>query len=255
MPAFTKFVLKYFFIFNLFIFIQFLAFAQTASIALTVEVSGVPSGDSNGLVVSLNKGSYEIAKKKGDSNIVGVITKNPSVTLRRGATPNVYDINTSGISLVKASNSAGKITKGDYVTSSEKVGIAIKSVDSEFVLGTAAEDFDSAEGLMRVEVDPHYVFFNASTGTNLLNVVRSSSQSMFLAPVDSLRYILAAVVAIASFLFGFSIFGRITGSGIQALSRNPLARSSIQLNIVVEFILNIGIIVFGIVISYFILTL
>jgi F0F1-type ATP synthase membrane subunit c/vacuolar-type H+-ATPase subunit K len=78
---------------------------------------------------------------------------------------------------------------------------------------------------------------------------------MFLAPIDSLRYILAVIVTIASFLFGFSIFGKITGSGIQALSRNPLARSSIQLNIIVEFILNIGIIVFGLIVSYFILTL
>lgn len=244
-----------FFLFLFFLFIPRISFSQTASIALTVEVSGVPAGDSTGYIVSLNKGIYELSKKKGDGNIVGVITKNPSITLRRSATPNVFDINTSGIALVKASNSLGKISKGDYVTSSDKLGIAVKSVDSEFVLGTAAEDFDSADGLVRVEVDPHYVFFNASTGSNLLNVVRSSSQSMFLAPVDSLRYILASIVAIASFLFGFSIFGKITGSGIQALSRNPLARSSIQLNIIVEVVLNIGIIVFGIVISYFILTL
>jgi len=245
-----------------FIFILFflstnlIACAQTNTISLTVEVLDVPQGaDANGLVVTVDKGVYKVSSKKADANLVGVITNNPSITLRKSVNPNVYDVNNSGVSLVRASNSAGKITKGDYVTSSDKLGIAIRSVDSEYVLGTALEDFDSADGLLRITVEPHYVLFNASTGTNLLNVVRNSSQSVFLAPVDSLRYLLAAIVAIASFLFGFSIFGKITGSGIQALARNPLARSSIQVNIIIEFILNIGIIVFGIVVSYFILTL
>jgi F0F1-type ATP synthase membrane subunit c/vacuolar-type H+-ATPase subunit K len=230
--------------------------AQTNAISITVEVSDVPQGsEPNGLIVTIDKGTYKLSSKKADPNLIGVITNNPSITLRKSTNPNVYDINNTGVTLVRASNSSGKITKGDYVTSSDKLGIAVRSVDSEYVLGTALEDFDSADGLMRITVEPHYVLFNVSTGTNLLNVVRSSSQSAFLAPVDSLRYLLAAIVAIASFLFGFSIFGKITGSGIQALARNPLARSSIQINIIIEFILNIGIIVFGIVVSYFILTL
>ena len=240
----------------LFLFILVPVYAQTNSISLTVEVSNVPTTtDPTGFLVTVEKGNYQLSSKKGDTNLVGVITKTPSITLRKSTNANVYDINTSGVSLVRASNTAGKITKGDYLTSSTNLGIATKSVDSEFVIGTAMEDFDSADGLVRVDIDPHYVLFNASTGSNLLNVVRSSSQSMFLAPIDSLRYILAVIVTIASFLFGFSIFGKITGSGIQALSRNPLARSSIQLNIIVEFILNIGIIVFGLIVSYFILTL
>jgi len=175
--------------------------------------------------------------------------------LRKSSNQNVFDINTSGNAIVKASNKNGKITKGDYVTSSEIPGVAVKSSNSEFVIGIASEDFDAEKGNLRVSVDPRFSMLGGSTGGNLLNVVRQSSQSFFLAPIDSLRYVLAAIVAIASFLFGFSIFGKITGSGIQALARNPLARSSIQLNIIVEFILNIGIIVFGIVVSYFILTL
>lgn len=230
-------------------------FSQTNSISLTVQVNGVVGTSPNGLIVSIDKGVYKVTEKKGDPNIVGVITNNPAITLRRSTSPNVYDVNNSGVAQVRASNSAGKISKGDYVTSSDTLGTAIKSSTSEYVLGVALEDFDSPSGLMRVEVEPRYILVNASTGTNLINVVRNSSQSLFLAPIDSLRYILAAIVAIASFIFGFSIFGKITGSGIQALARNPLARSSIQTNIVIEFGLNIAIIVFGIVVSYFILTI
>jgi F0F1-type ATP synthase membrane subunit c/vacuolar-type H+-ATPase subunit K len=248
-------------IFSFFIFLFFLisitniTFSQNNAISLTVVVEGDLPSDPNGSIVVLDKGVYKISNKKADSNQVGVITLNPAVTLRKSSNQNVFDVNTSGTTIIKASNKNGKITKGDYVSSSDLLGVAQKSTESEYVIGVAAEDFDSELGSLRVNIEPRYVLLNASTGSNLLNVIRQSSQSVFLAPVDSLRYILAAIVAIASFLFGFSIFGKITGSGIQALARNPLARSSIQINIIIEFILNIGIIVFGIIVSYFILTL
>lgn len=250
---------KFIFSFWIFVFILSLStnttFSQNNAISLTVVIEGELPSDPNGSIVVLDKGVYKISNKKADPNQVGVITLNPAVTLRKSSNQNVYDVNTSGTTVIKASNRNGKITKGDYVSSSDLLGVAQKSSESEYVIGVAAEDFDSELGVLRVNIEPRYVLLNASTGSNLLNVVRQSSQSVFLAPVDSLRYILAAIVAIASFLFGFSIFGKITGSGIQALARNPLARSSIQINIIIEFILNIGIIVFGIIISYFILTL
>lgn len=239
----------------LFFFVTKVAFLQTNTISLTVAIEGDLPSDPNGSIVVLDKGTYKISSKKADSNQIGVITLNPAITLRKSQNTNVFDVNTAGTTLVKASNKNGKITKGDSITSSDNLGVAVKSTQTEFILGVALEDFDSENGTLKIDVDPRYVLFGASTGGNLLNVVRQSSQSFFLAPVDSLRYILAALVVIASLLFGFSIFGKITGSGIQALARNPLARSSIQFNIVIEFILNIAIIVFGIVISYFILTL
>lgn len=239
----------------IFLFLFCMVHAQTNTISLTIEVVGDIPTEPNGSIVVLEKGTYKISSKAGDPNQVGVITLNPSITLRKSPNQNVFDVNTSGNSLVKASNKNGKITKGDYLTSSDLNGVAVKSTQSEFIIGIAQEDFDSEIGLMKITVEPRYVLLNTSGGSNLLNVIRQSSQSIFLAPIDSLRYILASIVVIASLLFGFSIFGKITGSGIQALARNPLARSSIQMNIIIEFILNIAIIVFGIVISYFILTL
>lgn len=247
--------IKYLSIVPIFFISYSLVFSQSNSIALTVQVEGVEGTSPNGTIIVLDKGVYKVSEKKADNNIVGVITNNPAITLRRSVSPNVYDLATQGVAQVRASNSGGRISKGDFITSSDIKGVAIKSASSEYVLGVALEDFDSPVGLVRVEVDPKFIIVNASTGTNLISVIRNSSQSMFLAPVDSLRYILAAIVAIASFVFGFSIFGKITGSGIQALARNPLARSSIQTNIVIEFGLNIAIIVFGIVVSYFILTI
>jgi F0F1-type ATP synthase membrane subunit c/vacuolar-type H+-ATPase subunit K len=229
----------------------------TNSIAKTVTINNIPDGreDVNGMIVVLDKGNYSISNTKADSNQVGVITFNPAITLRKSSDPNTYDVNVSGVAQVRASNSNGRIPKGSYVTSSNTPGVAVLSTESEFVIGIALEDFDTEQGLLRIEVDPRYNLLNASTGSNLINVIRNSSSSFFLAPVDSLRYFLASIVVIASFLFGFSIFGKITGSGIQALARNPLARRSIQINIIVEFVLNIAIIIFGLVVAYFILTI
>ena len=250
---------KYFLYTLIFLFIfsnlGYKALLQTNTISLTIEIEGDVPSDPNGSIVVLDKGTYKVSSKSADSNQVGVITLNPSVTLRKSVNQNVYDVNTSGVSLVKASNKNGKISKGDYLTSSDIPGVAVKSTQSEFIIGTASEDFDSETGVLKMTVEPRYILLNTAGGSNLLNVIRQSSQSVFLAPIDSLRYILASIVVIASLLFGFSIFGKITGSGIQALARNPLARSSIQTNIIIEFILNIGIIVFGIIIAYFILTL
>lgn len=245
-----------FFLISLILFENKVFGQLTNSIAKTVIINDITEGtDVNGLIVVLDQGIYKISTTKADPNQIGVITLNPSITLRRSQDPNSFDVNVSGVAQVKASNVNGRITKGNYVTSSTTYGTAILSTESEFVIGVALEDFDSESGLLRVEIDPRYNLINASTGSNLINVIRNSSSSFFLAPVDSLRYFLASVVAIASFLFGFSIFGKITGSGIQALSRNPLARKSIQINIIIEFILNIAIIIFGIVIAYLILTL
>ena len=119
-------------IFSFFIFLFFLisitniTFSQNNAISLTVVVEGDLPSDPNGSIVVLDKGVYKISNKKADSNQVGVITLNPAVTLRKSSNQNVFDVNTSGTTIIKASNKNGKITKGDYVSSSDLLGVAQK---------------------------------------------------------------------------------------------------------------------------------
>jgi hypothetical protein len=255
---------KNFFILFIFILVvtltRYTSFSQSSvigsSVSRTVELEGIPEGyDTNGAIVVLDNGKYRISEISADSRQVGVITRSPAITLRRSLNPNVFDVYDSGTAFVKASNTNGKISVGDYVTSSNQPGIAVKSSNPEFVLGVALEDFDSESGLLKIEINPTYVLPNANTGLNLLSLLRSSAQSISLTPLNSLRYILAAVIGAGSFVFGFIIFSKITGSGIQALGRNPLARRTIEINIAIEFILNIALIVFGLGIAYLILVL
>ncbi len=245
--------------FGLFFILFFLiggsVLAQNTNISLTLIVQNVPSGPVNGLIVVESGGSYTLSTTRSDLKTIGVITENPSITLRRSSNPQAYFVNSNGVSFVRASNSSGKISKGDGLTSSEIPGTAVKANPGEYTVGVSLEDFDSPEGLVRADIRPGYSQSSDSINRSLLSILRTGTQSLYLSPINSLRYVLAAIIGIASFLFGFSIFSKISGSGIQALGRNPLARKTIEFNIIIEFILNIAIIVFGLVIAYFILAL
>jgi len=250
----------YLIVFLLIIFLTPTAFTQGSvigsSVSMTVRVEDIPEGyDTNGAIVVLDNGKYRLSNIPADSRQVGVITKTPAITLRRSASADVYDVYDSGTSFVKASNSNGKISVGDYVTSSSDLGVAVRSTNPEFVIGVALEDFDTESGLLRIEINPTFILPTANTGLNLIALLRSSAQSISLTPLNSLRYILAAVIGAFSFIFGFTIFSKITGSGIQALGRNPLARRTIELNLAIEFVLNIALIIFGLAIAYLILVL
>ena len=225
------------------------------NISLTLIVEDVPSGPTNGLIVIQDGAQYKLSSVRADTRMIGIITDTPSFSGRKSTNSKAFYVNGSGTSVVRASNINGKITKGDYLTSSDIKGVAIRTIDPEFTIGVAQEDFDSADGLVRIDIKPSFFQGNSSVNRSLINVIRSGTQSFTLSPINSLRYVLAAIIGIASFLFGFSIFSKISGTGIQALGRNPLARKTIEFNIIIEFILNLGIIVFGLVISYFILTL
>ena len=238
-----------------FIFFGAVVSAQNTNISLTLIVQNVPSGPSNGLIVVESGGNYAVSSSRSDLKTIGVITDSPSITLRRSSNPQAYFVNNSGIGFVRASNKSGKITKGDGVTSSDIPGTAVKADPGEYTVGVALEDFDSEEGLLRIDIKPGYSQSSDSINRSLVSIIRSGTQSLYLSPINSLRYVLAAIIGIASFLFGFSIFSKISGSGIQALGRNPLARKTIEFNIIIEFILNIAIIVFGLIIAYFILAL
>jgi len=228
---------------------------QNTDISLSLIVQNVPSGPVSGLVVVESGGIYTLSSTRSDTKVVGVITETPSMTLRKSNNPQSYFVNNSGVGLVRASNKSGKISKGDGLATSDVIGTVVKASPGEYTLGVALEDFDTEQGLLKLDIRPGYIQSTDSVNRSLLSIVRSGTQSLYLSPINSLRYVLAAIIGIASFLFGFSIFSKISGSGIQALGRNPLARKSIEFNIIIEFILNIAIIVFGLVIAYFILAL
>ncbi len=71
-------------------------------------------------------------------------------------------------------------------------------------------------------------FVDKSINKNLFDTLKNSLTSPFMTPIESLRYLLAIAVVFASFVIGFTSFGKITGTSVEALGRNPLAGSTIR---------------------------
>ncbi|MCA9389954.1 hypothetical protein KC571_00970, partial [candidate division WWE3 bacterium] len=108
---------------------------------------------------------------------------------------------------------------------------------------------------MHVDIRANTVDPDPNVQVNLLEVLRSGLESPFLSPVASLRYLLAVLIVLASFVIGFASFSRISGNGVEALGRNPLAKRSIQATIVFNFILTAFIMFIGLGLAYLILIL
>jgi F0F1-type ATP synthase membrane subunit c/vacuolar-type H+-ATPase subunit K len=69
------------------------------------------------------------------------------------------------------------------------------------------------------------------------------------------RFIAAGLVVLLSFTFGFLTFSRSIAKSVEALGRNPLAKSTIQLSMVINIILLVVTGIIGIVASILIIRL
>lgn len=219
------------------------------STANPVKVSGsVTDGD----IISLNSdGKYIRANIEADPLIFGVVTLSPALYLYDRASKDEVPIATIGIPEVRVSTANGPIKRGDFITSSTKPGIGIKATSNGYVLGTAKEDYKEAKpdqiGKILVQVDPHFVQANSNILSTLFQL---PTLSLAATPTNALRYLVAAIITIISFYIGFRFFGRASLKGIEAMGRNPLAKSSIILVVIVNATLTFGIMLIGLAVAY-----
>lgn len=241
----------------------------TSSSAIDNISSGVaisiPITDKNpedGSIVAATDQGYSLTTTPYQMSIYGVIVNNPAISFENDSTSSKPVIS-NGKVYVRVSSTNGNIKEKDYITSSTVKGVGQKSDKNGFILGTALESYSSSDpkkvGKILVSVSPR--FYSTlqsgvdSTRTNLIETLQNASFAAAMSPVASLRYILAALIAIASFVLGFVYFGKVARSGVEALGRNPLAGRMIQLGIVFNLVLTAGIMVIGLAIAYLILVL
>ena len=123
-----------------------------------------------------------------------------------------------------------------------------------YVLGTALEDFSEGSGAIQVVVDIHPATGTSkSTSSNLIQFIREGLAVPVFEPLESFRYLLAAIMVIIAFTLGLAYFGRSSRAGIEAIGRNPLARRVIQFTTLLNVLLTIVIVVVGLTVAYFIL--
>ncbi len=247
-------------------------FAQTPSLE-TTSVYEVADADSvEGDILTATDKGLTRANKGFDNKMFGIIVNQPILVYQDKDIKNGKPIVRSGTATVNVTTLNGPIKYGDYITSSSILGKGQKASESGYVIGVALGAFDGngapqvdgpngkvASGKIPLAIRVEYAeLTNPRFAGRLFGFVGSS----FLENVNDpkkfgnvVRYIAAGLIVLLSFTFGFLTFSRSIAKSMEALGRNPLAKSTIQLSMVINIALLIVTGVVGIVASILIIRL
>jgi len=233
--------------------------AQIDSSGMAVSVTVKEEVEAGDLLCSYSDG-YKKCMGERDSAMMGVVVDKPALAIESEGDSDVALVQSSGNVLVKATAKAGNITEGSLVSSSNTPGVVQLAIDNGYSLGTALNTYEPANadeiGKVLVSLNIHYsTAVSHGEGVNLLEEIRQAFLAPTLAPLASLRYLLAFLIAIISFVLGFVYFGRVVKVSIEAIGRNPLARRMIQVTMLFNILITIAIVIAGLLIAYLILVL
>lgn len=205
-----------------------------------------------------------------DPKIFGVIQEQPLLVYKTEIPGK--PVVRSGTAQVNVTALNGPIKNGDYITSSQIPGKGQKAAESGYVVGIALTSFDGtnasetdgprgkvALGKVSMAIRIEYAELTnprvagrlfGFIGTTLLENVSDPRQFGTV-----IRYMAAGLVLLLSFTFAFLTFSRSIAKSVEALGRNPLAKSTIQLSMVINIILLVVTGLVGIVASILIIRL
>ncbi len=233
-------------------------FAQDVSLgtATSLPIKGtVHDGD----IISSFNNSYTPTNTAYDPLMVGIVSLNPAVLLYDRNDKNSKPVISTGKAYVRVDTGNGPIHVGDLITSSQTPGVGQKATENGYVIGTSEEDYTPSNphkiGTVLVSINPHFGQLSNNLVHNLFNSLRFGISSAFISPLGALRYFVSAFIALVSFLIGFLFFGRVSRSGVESIGRNPLAGKLIIFSVILNVILTLAIMVFGVAIAYLILVL
>ncbi len=237
------------------------------------ETYDMPEGAQDGDIVSYTDQRVVLSGHDYDDKIFGVIETNPLVAYRRQDNTGLPVVR-SGTAEVSVITSNGPIRTGDFITSSAMPGKGQKATASGYIIGVALGDFSEQDGEVvdyqdgvtvrqvrqgKINVAIKIEFAEIDTARNQNRLFDSLNNLLFRNIQDPekfvsiIRYVLAGLAILLSFLIGFFTLARTIPKGIEALGRNPLARATIQFGIVLNIIFTVGIALVGIVAAIIIL--
>lgn len=223
---------------------------QSGQIASNVQVNDVDA--KGGDILSKTSDGVVRSKKAYDKNLFGIVVENPSLVLNK-AGDDTQPVISYGEVLVRVSNKNGSIKGGDFITSSSKAGVGQKSTDSGFILGKALESMNADEELIAVFVNIQYRTVEGKLSFGKFFTLFGTSISKAENLPEVLRFIFALIVGGGAFLLGFYTFGRSLRTGVEAIGRNPLAKTSIQLALVLNLLGVVALTVAGVGLALFII--
>ena len=194
-----------------------------------------------------------------DNKMFGVISDQPLLVYR---TENQgKPVVRSGIAQVNVTTLNGPLKYGDYITSSSIQGKGQKASESGYVIGIALADFLGDEptsdgsgakqvdgprgkialGKIPVAIRVEYAeLTNPRVAGRLFGFIGNTLFENISDPKqfgNVIRYMAAGLIVLLSFTFAFLTFSRSIAKSIEALGRNPLAKSTIQLSIIINIVL------------------
>lgn len=245
-------------------------YAQNRALEITsvYEIADAESAEGD-ILVAGDKGLVR-AERSFDNKMFGVIQDQPVVVYRNDLKGK--PVVRSGIATVNVTTLNGPIKYGDYISSSPIQGKGQKATESGYVLGIALGTFDGngapqvdgpngkvASGKIPIAIRIEYAeLTNPRFAGRLFGFIGTS----FLENVNDpkkfgnvVRFIAAGLVVLLSFTFGFLTFSRSIAKSIEALGRNPMAKSTIQLSMIINIALLVVTGIIGIVASILIIRL
>jgi F0F1-type ATP synthase membrane subunit c/vacuolar-type H+-ATPase subunit K len=204
-----------------------------------------------------------------NSQLFGVLQKNPEVVYRSADTSKV-PVARTGLAEVNVTTLNGNITKGDYVTSSPISGKGQKASQSGYVIGVAMQDFSSgtnlsyqggtySSGQIQIALRIEYAEINSSRSLSRLFDAFNSALFKNLQSPDQfdqlIRFILAGLIILLAIAVGYLTFSKSLVRSIEAIGRNPLARGTILLAMILNMGLTLAIVLIGVGVALLILRL
>lgn len=207
-------------------------------VPVKVKEADVQEGD----IVSFVDGEYQLSKDSFDPKMIGIVNTNPAISFNGDNFEYTVPVTYTGRTYVRVSTISGDIKGGDYITTSSIPGIGARADGYGYILGIALADYKQSDpekvGLVPIAI-------NIRPETPFTKLAEN--------PFQTLRYLLAFLVAITSMIAGMVYFGKVARSGVEALGRNPLAAHVIEFGVFINLGLTLGIIVVGVVLAYLII--
>lgn len=233
-------------------------FAQNPSLDVANMYAVADPQAKNGDIMFYSDKGLVRADSSYSNKIFGVLQDKPILVYRTNEDLGQPVIR-SGTAYVNVSDVNGSIKNGDYITSSVNSGKGQKAVISGYVLGTALADLAGNEGQIPMAIRIEYV--ELTNTRSVLRLLDAFNVAAFQGGQDPdkasqlVKYIASGLIIITSFFISFFFFARSIGKSIEAIGRNPLAKKTIMLSILINASLTIVTIFFGIAASYIILQL
>lgn len=182
-----------------------------------------------------------------DNSILGVLTASPAAVFRAESGPE-RAVATGGVVVVNVTDANGAVKKGDFITSSTTAGKGMKATNSGYILGMALNDATGGQVDVAIRVE----YAELSTPQTFKRIFDLLGRGLFQNVQDPdklgllIRYIGAGLAVVLAFLLAFLTFARTIPKSIEAVGRNPLARSSIYLSLVFAGLLIVLTVLLGI---------